>query len=163
MQRRDAIKSARACVVLSSDRWTKVLVRRQAHAFEIVAGMAQGGIGATRFQGRSQKRCDSEAWQSVRLASPGTEGLGYFRSAMARKGGNAIGVAPQGKVSKRRDCAFAPQAIVFGDSRRTLVFNQARSGNQQCERLQISISITRPLTLGIFRTRDSGIRSCADV
>ena len=44
MQRRCAIKSARALVVLSSDGWTKVLVRRQAHAFEIVAGMAQGGI-----------------------------------------------------------------------------------------------------------------------
>ena len=39
MQRRDAIESARALVVLSSDRWTKVLVRRQAHAFEIAVGM----------------------------------------------------------------------------------------------------------------------------
>ena len=37
MQRRDAIKSAGALVVLSSDRWTKVLVRRQAHAFESFA------------------------------------------------------------------------------------------------------------------------------
>ena len=44
-----------------------------------------------------------------------------------------------------------------------LFSNQARSGNRQCERLQISISITLTLTLGIFPTRDSGIRSCADV
>jgi hypothetical protein len=40
MQRRVTSKSARGLVVLSFDRWTKVLVRRQAHAFEIVAGMA---------------------------------------------------------------------------------------------------------------------------
>ena len=50
MQRRGALKSARALVVLPSDRWTKVLVRRQAHAFEIVVGMAQEGIRAIRFQ-----------------------------------------------------------------------------------------------------------------
>jgi hypothetical protein len=73
MQRRSAIKSARSLVVLSSDRWTKVLVRRQAHAFEIVVGMAkefakhnikvaaQGGIRATRLQQRSYKRCNREA------------------------------------------------------------------------------------------------------
>jgi hypothetical protein len=70
-----AIESARALVVLSSDRWTKVLVRRQAHAFEIAVGMAQGAIRATRFQRRSYKRCDREAWQSIRLASLGTERL----------------------------------------------------------------------------------------
>jgi hypothetical protein len=52
MQRRDAIKSARALVVLSSDRWTKVLVRRKAHAFESFAGMAEGGIRATRSNGK---------------------------------------------------------------------------------------------------------------
>ena len=75
MQRRGAIKSARAVVVLSSDRWTKVLVRRQAHAFEIVVGMAQGGIRASRFEPRSYKRWDREAWQSIRLASRGTERL----------------------------------------------------------------------------------------
>jgi len=75
MQRRDTIESARALVVLSSDRWTKVLVRRQAHAFEIVVGMAQGGIRATRFQRRNYKRCDREAWQSIGLASLGTERL----------------------------------------------------------------------------------------
>jgi hypothetical protein len=75
MQRRGAIKSARAVVVLPSDRWTKVLVRRQAHAFEIVVGMAQGGIRAIGFQPRSYKRWDREAWQSIRLASPGTERL----------------------------------------------------------------------------------------
>jgi hypothetical protein len=62
-----ATKSARSLVVLSSDRWTKVLVRRQAHAFEIVVGMAQGGIRATRFQQRrSSKRCHREAWRSMR-------------------------------------------------------------------------------------------------
>ena len=44
-----------------------------------------------------------------------------------------------------------------------LFSNQARSGNQQCERLQISISFTLTLTPGIFPTRNSGIRSCADV
>ena len=44
-----------------------------------------------------------------------------------------------------------------------LFSSQARSGNQQCERLQISISITLTLTLGIFPTCDSGIRSCGDV
>jgi len=49
-------------VVLSSDRWTKVLVRRQAHAFEIVVGMDRGGIRAARFKPRSYKRWDREAW-----------------------------------------------------------------------------------------------------
>jgi hypothetical protein len=73
MQRRDTIKSPRALVVLSSDRWTKVLVRRQAHAFEIVVGMAQGGIRATRFQRRSYKRRDRDARQSIRLAGPRAE------------------------------------------------------------------------------------------
>jgi len=73
MQRREASKSARAVVVLSSDRWTKVLVRGQAHAFEVVVGMAQGGIRATRFQRKSYKRCHTEARQSIRRASPGTE------------------------------------------------------------------------------------------
>ena len=66
-------KSARAVVVLSSDRWTKVLVRGQALAFEVVVGMAQGGIRATRFQRKSYKRCHTEARQSIRRASPGTE------------------------------------------------------------------------------------------
>jgi hypothetical protein len=75
MQRRGAVKSAWALVVLSSDRWTKVLVRRQAHAFEIVVGMVEGGIRATRFQPRSYKRWDREAWQSIGLPSPGTERL----------------------------------------------------------------------------------------
>ena len=75
MQSRGAIKSARAVVVLSSDRWTKVLVPGQAHAFEIVAGMAQGGIHATRFQRKSYKRCHTEPWQSIGRASPGTDGL----------------------------------------------------------------------------------------
>ena len=75
MQRHEAIKSAWALVVLSSDRWTKVLVRRQAHAFEIAAGMAQGGIRATRSQRKSYKRCHTEAWQSIGRASLGTERL----------------------------------------------------------------------------------------
>lgn len=77
MQRRGAIKSERALVVLSSDRWTKVLVRRQAYAFEIVAGMAQDGIRirATRYQQRSYKRCRGAAWQSIKRESLGTEGL----------------------------------------------------------------------------------------
>jgi len=50
MQCCDAIKSARALVVLSSRGWTKMLVRRQADAFEIIVGVAQGGIRATGFQ-----------------------------------------------------------------------------------------------------------------
>ena len=75
MQSRGAIKSAWAVVVLSSDRWTKVLVRGQAHAFEIFVGMAQGGIRATRFQRKSYKRCHTEAGQSIGRASAGTEGL----------------------------------------------------------------------------------------
>ena len=73
MQRCGAEKSAGAVVVLSSDRWTKVLVSRQAHAFEIVAGMAQAGIGAIRCQRESHKRCRSKAWQSIGRASPRTE------------------------------------------------------------------------------------------
>jgi hypothetical protein len=78
---------------------------------------------------------------------------------MARKGGNAIGVAPKESLEAPGLRPTRHKQLVLGDSRRTLVFNQARSGTQQCERLQISISITRPLTLGIFPTRDSGIRS----
>ena len=54
MQRCGAKKSAGAVVVLSSDRWTKVLVRRQAHAVEIAAGMAKGSIPETRFR---RSRC----------------------------------------------------------------------------------------------------------
>jgi len=73
MQRGGAKKSARAVVVLSSDRWTKVLVRGQDLAFEVVVGMAQGGIRATRFQQKSYKRCHTEARQSIRRASRGTE------------------------------------------------------------------------------------------
>ena len=65
MPRRGAIQSARGVVVLSSDRRTKVLVPGQAHALEGVAGMAQGGIRATRFQGKSFKHCHAEAWQSI--------------------------------------------------------------------------------------------------
>ena len=73
MPSRSAIQAARAVVVLSYDRWTKVLVRGQAHAVEIVAGMAQGNIRATRFHRKSYKRCRTEAGQSARRASPGTE------------------------------------------------------------------------------------------
>ena len=75
MQRRGAVKFSRALVVLSSDRWTTVLVRRQAHAFEIVVGMAQGGVRPTRFQRSSYRRRGREGWQSIGLASPGTEKL----------------------------------------------------------------------------------------
>jgi hypothetical protein len=42
---------------------------------------------------------------------------------------------------KSRSARIAPtrhKHLVFGNSRRTLVFNQARSGNQQCERLDRS-------------------------
>ena len=83
------------------------------------------------------------------------------RPGMARKGGHAIGVAPKRKVSKRRDRAYAPQANCFLGAREQRLFSIG--GNQQCERLQISISITPPRTPGIFLTRDSGITCCADV
>ena len=43
MQRLQAIRRARPLVV-ASDRWTAVLVRRQAHAFEIIAGVACAGF-----------------------------------------------------------------------------------------------------------------------
>ena len=75
MQRRNAFKYARALVVLSSDRWTKMLVRRQAHAVEIVAGMAKASIPATRFRRKSHNRGHGEARQSIGLASLGTEGV----------------------------------------------------------------------------------------
>jgi len=75
MQRRDAIRSARALVVLSSHRWTEMLVRRQAHAFEIIVGVASGGIRATGLQWRSYKGRHREAWRSIRLTSMGTERL----------------------------------------------------------------------------------------
>src|SRR5260370_30264630 len=68
---------------------------------------------------------------------------------------------PQRKVSKRRDRACAPQANWFLGTREQRLFSIG--GNQQCERLQISISITRPRTPGIFLTRDSGITCCGDV
>ena len=78
MQRHETIKSAWALVVLSSDRWAKVLVRGQAHAFEIDVGMAQGGVRATRFQRKSQKRRHRESrhretWPSIRRAGLGPQ------------------------------------------------------------------------------------------
>jgi hypothetical protein len=50
MQCREAVKSGWPLVVLSSHRWTKVLVRRQGHGFEIPVGMAARGIPATGLQ-----------------------------------------------------------------------------------------------------------------
>jgi hypothetical protein len=50
MQYREAIKSDWAMVVLSSHRRTKMLVRRQTHAFEVIVGVAQAGIRATPLQ-----------------------------------------------------------------------------------------------------------------
>jgi hypothetical protein len=82
---------------------------------------------------------------------------------MARKGGNAIGVAPKESLEARGPRLRATDNQFLATREERLFFNQARGGNQQCERPQISTSITRPLTLGIFPTRDSGIRSCADV
>jgi hypothetical protein len=49
MQSRDAIKSTRVLVV-APDRWTQMLVRRQAHAFEIIIGMVGALCGATSLQ-----------------------------------------------------------------------------------------------------------------
>ena len=139
MQRRGAIKSTRPVVVLSSDRWTKVLVRRQAHAFEIVVGMAQGGIRATRFrQRRSSKRCHREARRSVRRASPGTGRSGQFRSAMARKGENAIGDAPKGK-SRSAGIALARHRQSVLGTREALLFltkRNAETSNANGRRLQ---------------------------
>jgi len=73
MQRRDAINFERALVVLSSDRWTEVLVRRQADAFESFAGMAEGGIFAGLFQRKSYSSSQEKARRSVRRARPGVE------------------------------------------------------------------------------------------
>lgn len=48
MQCRDTIKSA-GVLVLASYRWTKMLVRRQAHAFGIIVGVASEGFCATEL------------------------------------------------------------------------------------------------------------------
>src|SRR5882762_9453214 len=90
-------------------------------------------------------------------------GMGPARNGRAwrEKGGHAIGVAPKRKVSERWDRACAPQANWFLGAREQRLFSIG--GSQQCERLQISISITPPRTPGIFLTRDSGITCCADV
>ena len=47
---------------------------RQTHAFEIIVGVAYGGIGATGLW-RSYTRRHREAWQSIRLTSVATERL----------------------------------------------------------------------------------------
>src|SRR5215831_11511935 len=60
MQCRGAIRFARAMVVLSSHRWTKMLVRRQARAFEIVVGVAQGNIRTTGLQQKNYRRRHSD-------------------------------------------------------------------------------------------------------
>src|SRR5260370_26093335 len=49
MQYRGALESARA-LVLAYDRRTKMLVRRQALTFEIIAGVARASICTTAFQ-----------------------------------------------------------------------------------------------------------------
>jgi len=55
MQSRGAIKSAVGLVVLSYHWWAKMLVRRQARALEIVAGMAVRDLLATNLWRRSGK------------------------------------------------------------------------------------------------------------
>ena len=121
--------------------------------FEI-AGMAQGGIGATRFQGRSQS-VGTAAWQSVRPC-PGTEGPGY--SLKRWREGWKCQVLPPGKSQRR--IAPSRHSKVFGDCEERL-FSNWRSGNQQCERLQISTYYAAP-DPGLLhaRFRDKVLRRC---
>jgi hypothetical protein len=49
MQRRDAIKSAGALVVLARYRWTKMLVRRQSNDSEIIVTVARASFISTRI------------------------------------------------------------------------------------------------------------------
>jgi hypothetical protein len=51
----ETIRSARV-LVLASDRRTEMLVRRQAHAFEIIVGVACAGFRATEIRWRTRKR-----------------------------------------------------------------------------------------------------------
>jgi hypothetical protein len=67
---RGGIGSARI-LVLAADRWTKMLVRGQAHALEVIAGVAGAGVGTAGFQHRARKRRDGEAQRSI-----GCTGLG---------------------------------------------------------------------------------------
>ena len=73
MQCRDAIKSAGALVVLSSHRWAKMLVRRQAHAFEIIVELAPAGIRKTGYQRPRFQRPHRGAEQSIGFTSLGTD------------------------------------------------------------------------------------------
>jgi hypothetical protein len=99
MQCRDATKSARI-LVLASD-WRKtMLVRRQAHAFEILAGVAHAGFSTTEFRWRTYKRSAGEARQSIGFTSVGTGWFGYFWSAVACYQNDALGAGFAGIVSK---------------------------------------------------------------
>ena len=68
-----------------------MLVRRQARALEIVAGMAVGGFLTTDLQRRICKGGSyRKFWQSNGCTSVGTDGLDHFRCALARQGGTAL-------------------------------------------------------------------------
>ena len=74
MQSRDAIKAAFGLVVLSADRWAKMLVRRQARALEIVAGMAVADFLTTDLQRRICKDGPyGKFWQSNGCTSVGAD------------------------------------------------------------------------------------------
>src|SRR5260370_35797850 len=98
---------------------------------------------------RSDSTSASSEWAPRGTAGHGAKGWTCDRRCPQKESLEALG-------SRLR----ATDKLVFGDSRTALV---SIGGNQQCERLQISISITPPRTPGIFLTRDSWIPCCSDV
>jgi hypothetical protein len=56
MQRREAIKSARAMVVLALYRRTKMLVRRQSDDSEIIIAVGRAGVSTTQLRCNTKKR-----------------------------------------------------------------------------------------------------------
>src|SRR5882724_303200 len=74
MQCRGAIKSAGA-LDLSDYRWTKMLVRRQNHAFEIIVAVARAGSSTSDFRWGANKGPHGEAQQSAGFTSVGTRRL----------------------------------------------------------------------------------------
>jgi hypothetical protein len=101
MLRGDKFSSMRGDVPPLIGHTTVSSATKSSLCWQTLAKTAGPNYPALRLQRRSYKRCEREAWQSIRLASLGTERLWYFRSAMARKGGNAIGVAPKESLEAR--------------------------------------------------------------
>jgi hypothetical protein len=56
MQRREAIKSARAMVVLALHRRTQMLVRRQSDDSEIIIAVGRAGVGTIQSRCNTKKR-----------------------------------------------------------------------------------------------------------